>query len=122
MRIGEVAKRAGIAASTLRYYEEIGLIPPPKRISGQRDYDEPVFVVLGVIRLAQRAGFHLSEIRQLMHGLGSDVPMSVGWRHIAERKLVEVRQTIQENQARLKMLEASLTCECAGLNDCQMLC
>ena len=121
MRIGELAKRTGIPASTLRYYEDIGLIPPPPRISGQRDYDDSVFQVLNTIQLAQKADFSLHEIRQLLRERNSEVPMSVGWRRIAEGKLIEVRQTIEENRARLKMLEASLACECRGPDDCQML-
>jgi MerR family redox-sensitive transcriptional activator SoxR len=122
MRIGDVAKRAGIPASTLRYYEDIGLIPPPARVSGQRDYGGDIFEVLDLIRLTQKAGFSLNEIHQLLHDRDGDVPLSAGWRPIAERKLAEVQQTIQAYQAQLTMLEASLDCECSGVHDCQMVC
>jgi len=54
-RIGDVAARAGIATSRIRYYEEIGLLPAPERISGKRRYDDTVLRRLSVIDVAQRA-------------------------------------------------------------------
>jgi DNA-binding transcriptional MerR regulator len=46
MKIGEVSRRSGVNATTLRYYEDIGLIPPPERRSGQRVYDDTIFTRL----------------------------------------------------------------------------
>ena len=69
MRIGEVADRAGVRKSLLRYYEDIGLIEPRERIGGQRRYDESVLRRLAVIDVAQRAGLSLDEVRELLdHG------------------------------------------------------
>ncbi|MEO1442094.1 MAG: MerR family transcriptional regulator, partial [Chloroflexota bacterium] len=56
VRIGEVARQSGVSASTLRYYEGIGLIPAPVRVSGQRRYNADIFRVLRTIQAAQRAG------------------------------------------------------------------
>ena len=56
MRIGEVARRAGVRSSRIRYYESIGLLPEPERVSGQRVYDEGVLKRLAVIDVSQRAG------------------------------------------------------------------
>ena len=61
--IGEIASRAGVAASAIRYYESIGLLPEPERESGQRRYDESVLGRLGFIGVAQAAGFKLPEIK-----------------------------------------------------------
>ena len=66
MRIGDVAKQAGIPASTLRYYERIGLIEPPDRSSGQQDYNDDIFDMLQIIQAAKSAGFSLTDIRQLI--------------------------------------------------------
>ena len=69
MRIGEVARQAGVRVSLIRYYEEIGLLAAADRVSGQRRYDETVLRRLAVIDVAQRAGLALDEIRELLeHG------------------------------------------------------
>ncbi len=69
LTIGEVARRAGVRTSALRYYEEVGVLPPPERKSGQRRYDETVLARLAVVRLAQELGFTVAEIRALGRGL-----------------------------------------------------
>jgi DNA-binding transcriptional MerR regulator len=73
LTIGEVARRAGMATSSIRYYERVGLLPKPDRLGGQRRYDPDVLGRLGFIGVAQRAGFKLREIEQLIDsadGLG----------------------------------------------------
>ncbi|MFN8563711.1 MAG: MerR family transcriptional regulator [Anaerolineae bacterium] len=62
MTISEVARRVGVRTSTLRYYESIGLLPAPKRVSGRRRYDSAVLQRLEIIRTAQQAGFTLAEL------------------------------------------------------------
>ena len=61
LTISEVAKRLGVRSSTIRYYEEIGILPPAHRLNGQRRYDQKVLYRLAVIQHAQRAGFSLPE-------------------------------------------------------------
>ena len=119
MRIGEVAKQAGIPASTLRYYERIGLINPPQRKGGQRDYDEGILEILDIIRLAKSADFSLTDIRQLIKTHKTDIPLSLVWRQIAQDKILEVEQTIQHYQDIHQKLTAGMSCECKGLTDCQ---
>ena len=53
LTIGEVARRAGIATSSIRYYERVGLLPPPERVHGQRRYDTDVLGKLGFIGVAR---------------------------------------------------------------------
>ena len=65
MRISEVAERAGLRPSALRYYESVGLLPPPMRIHGRRSYGPEVLMLLAGIGVAQRAGFKVEEIKQL---------------------------------------------------------
>ena len=66
MLIGEVARRSGVSAKTLRYYEDIGLIDAPARsASGYRDYESDVLDRLGFIRSAQAIGLSLGEIRSI---------------------------------------------------------
>jgi len=61
-----------VAASSIRYYERIGLLPPPERSHGQRRYDADVLGRLGFIGVAQSAGFKLREIRELIDGVDAD--------------------------------------------------
>lgn len=67
MRIGQLAAQAGVTAKTLRYYERIGLLPPPTRLtSGYRDYNPKGLDRLGFIRAAAAVGLSLGEIRQVV--------------------------------------------------------
>ena len=67
MRIGEVAAAAGVPAQTIRYYERVGLLPPPARTAtGYRDYPESAFGQLRFIRAAQAVGLTLGEIREIL--------------------------------------------------------
>ena len=72
MRIGELAVRAGVSTKTIRYYEDIGLVPPaPRLASGYRDYDPSMLDRLAFIRAAQAVGLSLGEIRSIV-GLRDD--------------------------------------------------
>ena len=62
LTIGEVARRAGIRTSAIRYYESVGLLPAPPRMSGRRRYDPSIVQRLAVLHLAQEAGFTMAEI------------------------------------------------------------
>ncbi len=66
LTIGEVARRAGVRPSALRYYEDAGLLSPPARTGGQRRYEEGVLRRLAVIAAARRMGFTVAEIRTLL--------------------------------------------------------
>ena len=66
LTIAELARRAGVATSALRYYEELGLLPTPARISGQRRYPESAVGIVGTIRLLRDVGFSLAEQKVLM--------------------------------------------------------
>ncbi|MGH1374381.1 MAG: MerR family transcriptional regulator [Cellvibrionaceae bacterium] len=72
MRIGELAKRSGIAAHTIRFYESKGLLPAADRSSnGYRRYNQQTLERLMLVQLCQRLGFSLTEIEQLMAQDGS---------------------------------------------------
>jgi DNA-binding transcriptional MerR regulator len=67
MRIGELARRAGVTVSTIRFYERKRLLrPPPRTAAGQRLYDETDLEIVTTIRKAQRFGFVLREIRRML--------------------------------------------------------
>lgn len=116
--IGEVARKTGITDSTIRYYERIGLLPPCRRVSGKRRYDDTIFQKLSVIRLAQRAGLTIAEIQSLLHDFPADTPPSRRWGALAGAKIAEMDELLQRVQAMKSLLEQTLTCQCPTLDDC----
>ncbi len=67
MLIGELANRSDVPAKTIRYYEELGVLPPPRRTAGgYRDYDDTAVDRLGFVRAAQAAGLTLAQIRDVI--------------------------------------------------------
>lgn len=121
--IGDVARVSGRSASSIRYYERIGLIPAPERVSGQRRYPRTVLRTLAVIDTAQRAGLTLAEIEALLAanpGDAGDPGVSDCLRQIATRKLPEVRALIERAERVRRWLEAAAGCACPTLDDCQL--
>lgn len=110
MTIGEVAEMAEVATSTLRYYEDIGLISAHRRVSGRRRYLPDILPTLALIQLAKDANFTLDDIKELLHDFDTDIPISERWRIIAERKIAEVDAIIREAQATKDLLEESMRC------------
>ena len=92
MTIGEVAKRTGLRASAIRYYERTGLLPQPVRMSGQRRYDTAVLNRIAVLERAKACGFKLTEIAILFNDQGGH---SIKWRRLAEKKIAELNTTLQ---------------------------
>src|SRR5260370_30357770 len=91
LAIGEVARRAGLKPSALRFYERLGLLPVPARASGRRRYDESALLRLRVIGFARECGFSLQEIGQLFSGR----PYSARLPQLATRQLDELEQAVQ---------------------------
>jgi MerR family transcriptional regulator, redox-sensitive transcriptional activator SoxR len=111
LTIGQVAARAGVNPSRIRYYEEVGVLPEPERVSGRRRYDEGILQRLSVIDTAQRAGMSLDEIRDLP-GPGERL------RDLADRKLPAVDALIARAEAVRRWLELARGCECASADVC----
>jgi len=117
--IGEVARRVGLRTSAVRYYERIGLLRPAPRTGGQRRYDPAALHRLSAIRLAQRAGFSLDEIKRIFEA--ERLPGGAGWRALVESKLREVRDRIDEAQVMERMLLDSLECGCEAFDECPLV-
>jgi MerR family redox-sensitive transcriptional activator SoxR len=118
LRIGEVAERAGVNTSLIRYYERVGLLPQPDRVSGQRRYDNAVLRRLAVIDVAQRAGLSLDEIRGLLD-IGTD-PLSNHLQDLARDKLPEIDALIARAEQVRAWLIAATGCECQSVDDCAL--
>lgn len=127
LSIGLVARQASCTVPTIRYYEEIGLLPPAGRTqAGQRHYDERTIRRLTFIRRCRDFGFSIEQVRELVSLVDQPERPCAEVRDIAAHHLAQVRSKLDE----LKVLEASLSalvcgCEsaCAGgpAVDCSIL-
>ena len=118
MRIGEVARAAGVNVQTLRYYERRGLVVAGfRRHSGQREYAEADVRRVRIIKAAQRLGFTLAEIQELFD-LSAHQRGTRDLRAMADDKIDEIDGRI----ARLRAMRAELmsvrSAECDSLSDC----
>jgi MerR family redox-sensitive transcriptional activator SoxR len=118
LSIGEVARRAGIAASAIRYYEKQGLVPRADRRGGKRVYDEHILDRLALIQRAKAAGFRVAEIQTLLRGFGRRTPPGPRWRALAERKGEELEARSAEVERMKRVLQVVARCECPTLEEC----
>lgn len=117
-RIGEVAKRVGIATSAIRYYEKEGLILKADRRGNARVYGEDIFDRLALIELAKRAGFTVAETRELVRGISRQTALGPRLRAMAEKKLQQAEARIVEAEHMRDVLKLMMNCECPTFQDC----
>ncbi|HKE98042.1 MAG TPA: MerR family DNA-binding transcriptional regulator [Actinomycetes bacterium] len=115
LTIGELAKCTGVATSALRYYEELGLLPAPGRVSGQRRYPESAVGLVGAILLLQDVGFSLRESKEL---LASRTQAVEGWRSLAHRKLADLDEQIAKAQTAKEAITQGLACPHGDFTTC----
>lgn len=115
MSIGELARRTGVAASALRYYEELGLMPHARRASGNRRYDASAVEIVGLILFLRDVGFTLSETKTLM---ASRSQSADSWRELARLKVAELDERIARAQVARVALQHALRCKHEDLLDC----
>jgi MerR family redox-sensitive transcriptional activator SoxR len=118
LTIGDVAARAGMSTSRIRYYEARGLIPEAERVAGKRRYTSDVYRRLAIIDAAQRVGFTLEEISEL---LGSrDQPAHERLRELALLKLPELDELIARATSVRRVLKMCSRCNCESIDVCHM--
>lgn len=119
--IGEVARRSGLKASALRYYEEQGLIEGRRRDSGRRCYPRAVLRRLAFIRVSQRLGMSLEEVRQSLAALpGAAVPQEAAWQRVATQWEGALQARIDALEALKTQLGACIGCGCLSLKRCKL--
>jgi MerR family redox-sensitive transcriptional activator SoxR len=117
LRIGEVARRAGLKTSAIRYYESIGVLPEPERHAGQRRYRPETIRRLQVIDVAKQAGFSLEETRALL-AADADKTAHAELRELAVRKLPEIDALIERALTMRDWLSTATGCGCPTLDVC----
>jgi DNA-binding transcriptional MerR regulator len=115
LTIGELAHRTGVATSALRYWEEIGLLPPPPRVSGQRRYPPSTVEHVGMILLLRDVGYTLSEVRAFIPARTSADDQ---WRELHQRKLAELDHRIAQAQTAREAIAHGLACPHDNIHDC----
>jgi MerR family transcriptional regulator, redox-sensitive transcriptional activator SoxR len=120
LSIGEVANRAGVNVSAIRFYERQGLLPQPERVGGQRRYTDAVVRRLGIIDAAKQAGFSLDEVGVLLTSTDRGAPAHEQLRVLAADKLPEVDALIERAQTMRDWLFAASKCDCDTLDACAL--
>jgi MerR family redox-sensitive transcriptional activator SoxR len=115
LTIGELARRTGVTTSALRYYDELGLVRPTRRVSGHRRYAVDAAAAVGVVKFLQEVGFTLAEAKCL---IASRKRSPVAWRALAVRKSEELGHRIARDEAARQALEHSLLCPKDDLLGC----
>ena len=118
MSISEVARQAGVRPSALRYYESIGLLPEPPRVSGRRRYESGAVQRVAIIQTAQQAGFTLAELRQLFDDILPSASPSDQWHTLIERKLHDIEARLQSIHSMKTLLEDIRDCADTELAEC----
>jgi MerR family redox-sensitive transcriptional activator SoxR len=118
MKIGQLAARANLNASAIRYYEKRGLLPPPHRQGNQRRYPSDSLNRILLIRFASEMGFTLNEIKLFLSGIKENAPVGPRWKKLAHRKLAEVAESMHRARRLKSLLEHLLHCRCSSLKIC----
>ncbi len=120
LSIGQLAQRFGLRTSAIRYYEAKGVLPEPRRESGQRRYGADAVRRMQVLDVAKRAGFSLDEARVLLQGAEGGAPAVEALRELARRKLPEVEALIVRANEMHAWLLLAADCSCDSLDVCAL--
>jgi MerR family redox-sensitive transcriptional activator SoxR len=121
LSVGEVARRAGVAVSALHFYEKKGLIASVRTSGNQRQFPAHVLRYVAVIKVAQRAGISLKEIKQALDAYPSDSKLTTGqWRDISSRWRDNLNERIIMLTRLRDELDGCIGCGCLSLVDCPL--
>lgn len=119
--IGEVAERAGVATSALRFYERQGLISSQRSAGSQRRYRRDVLRRVAFIRVAQRVGLSLSEIRQALGQLPAGrTPTRADWSRLSRTWQSRLDERIGLLEGLRDQLGSCIGCGCLSLRACSL--
>ena len=122
LTISEVAGRANVAPSALRFYEREGLIASARSEGGQRRYQREVLRRIAFVRAAQRVGLTLEEIKQALAALpGSRTPTAADWRSLSRAWRPLLDRRIAELERVRDGLDTCIGCGCLSLRVCRLV-
>lgn len=121
MSISQVTQQTGVPPSTLRYYEEVGLLRPVRRVGGRRHYDEKVIQRLALIRTGQQAGFTLAELGILLRNVLDTGSEGARWFELVDRKRKEMDALMRNIESMKRLLDEIMECDDDSLAECIVL-
>ncbi len=110
--IGELSAATGVAVSALRHYDEVGVITPAERVGGRRRFTSDTVGRVNFVRRAQRFGFSLSEIRDILDDTSGQA------RQLAADKIDALRAQQVELATMIELLEEMMACGCQVVAEC----
>ncbi len=118
---GEVARRAGVAVSALHFYEREGLITATRTAGNQRRYERSVLRRVAFVRVSQRVGISLTEIREALATLPDDrVPTKADWTRLSRRWRTALDERISALERLRDDLDGCIGCGCLSLRSCTL--
>lgn len=121
LTIGELSRLTGRSASSIRYYEDVGLLATPVRRGGQRRYGHDAVHALAVIAAAKRAGLTLSQIKSLLDADTAEAGAAASrLRAVATARLADLTAQIEQAERARQWLEAAAACDCPTIEDCAL--
>lgn len=121
MTVGEVAHRSGVPVSTLHFYESKGLIASTRNAGNQRRYSSAVLRYVAIIKIAQRTGIPLEEIKEAMgrYPPGSKLT-AAQWRELSSRWRKSLNERIRKLTRLRDELDSCIGCGCLSLDECPL--
>ena len=121
LTVGEVAERSGVAVSTLHFYEAEGLISSWRNSGNQRRYAREVLRRVAVIKVAQRTGIPLKEIREALATLPNQrTPTSADWKKLSARWRAQLNDRIERLTRLRDQMDGCIGCGCLSLDACPL--
>jgi MerR family redox-sensitive transcriptional activator SoxR len=121
LSIGEVAERTGVAVSAVRYYEREGLLPATRSDGGQRRFPREALRRVAFIRIAQRVGLSLDEIRDALDSLpASRTPTNADWARLSRSWRPRLDEQIALLTRLRDQLSSCIGCGCLSLKTCSL--
>jgi MerR family redox-sensitive transcriptional activator SoxR len=121
LTVGEVAERSGVAVSTIHFYESKGLISSIRNAGNQRRFPRAELRRVAVIKVAQRAGISLNEIRETLSSLPSSRALSAkDWARLSRLWRNDLDARIRRLEALRDQLGDCIGCGCLSLDTCPL--
>lgn len=118
MMIGQLEAETGIPASTIRYWERIGVLPRPLRVAGLRRYGPEAVHYLAVLRVAQACGFRLNEMRHLLTDSDPPFRLLAAGKNWHRRRCGKLDEQMAQLKAMRRVVNRVLQCQCVELPEC----
>ena len=122
LSVGEVAKRAGVAVSTIHFYEAKGLITSFRDKSNHRRFNRDVLRIISVIRIAQESGIQLQEIRAALATLPNKKRITVkDWNRLSNEWRNQLEQRIAQLTDLKNNIDTCIGCGCLSMERCRLV-